>query len=97
MEEKTISIQIRIANNPYPLNIKASDEEVVRLAVKTINDRLMEYKQRYNFKDDQDALSIILLHLMTQTLLEKQNDRSGRFLEDVKELDKLMEAYLESI
>ena len=57
----------------------------------------MEYKQRYNFKDDQDALSIILLHLMTQTLLEKQNDRSGRFLEDVKELDKLMEAYLESI
>jgi cell division protein ZapA (FtsZ GTPase activity inhibitor) len=97
MEDKTISIQIKIANNPYPLNIKASDEEVVRLAVKTINDRLREYKQRYNFKDDQDALSIILLHLMTQTLLEKQNDRSARFLEDVKELDKLMEAYLESI
>ncbi len=97
MEEKKISIQVRIANNPFPLNIKASDEEVVRLAVKTINDKLLDYKKRFSFKDDQDALSIILLHLMTQTLKDKQNDLSGRFLEDVKELDKLLEAYLESI
>ena len=97
MEERKVSIQVQIANNPFPLQIKASDEEVIRLAVKTINEKLLDYKRRYSFKDDQDALTIILLHLMTQTLKDKQNDRSGLFLEEVKELDKLLEAYLDSI
>jgi cell division protein ZapA (FtsZ GTPase activity inhibitor) len=50
MEEK-LSIKVQIAERFYPLKIKRQDEEKIRKAAKLINDKVLQYKQRYTDKD----------------------------------------------
>ncbi|MGB0850891.1 MAG: cell division protein ZapA [Bacteroidia bacterium] len=66
MSDKEISIKINICNRFYPLRIKSSEEEKVRKAVKTINDRANYYIQNFSVQDKQDALSMISLEYATQ-------------------------------
>jgi len=55
MEEK-LAIKVQIAERFYPLKIERREEEKIRKAAKLINDRLLQYKQRYSDKDQQDFL-----------------------------------------
>lgn len=73
MSEKEISIKINICNRFYPLRIKGSEEEKVRKAVKTINDRANYYIQNFSVQDKQDALSMISLEYATQNTESPSN------------------------
>lgn len=61
MKESSINIKVGIAERIYPLSIKVEDEETVRLAAKTINDKIKEYLNRYAAKDKQDILAMIAI------------------------------------
>jgi cell division protein ZapA len=43
MEE--LSIKIKIADREYPMKVKRSDEERVRMAGKLINEKLKSYRE----------------------------------------------------
>ena len=53
MDEK-VSIRVNVADRYYPLKIEAEDEERIRKAAKMINEKVLQYKQRYTDKDVQD-------------------------------------------
>lgn len=88
------SIKILIAGRSYPLSIEREEEEIVRLAVKGINEKMVQYKTAYHFREDQDVLAIILLQQMVQSLREKREDRAGRLQAGIEELDRQMDEYL---
>ena len=60
MEELTITVNI--ADRPYRLKIKREEEEIIRKAVKEIEQRIKEYSEHFAFNDKQDLMSMVLLH-----------------------------------
>jgi cell division protein ZapA (FtsZ GTPase activity inhibitor) len=85
MEE--FSINISIADRPYRLSVKRSDEEAVREAAKIINDRIKDYAQAYAFNDKQDLLAMAALQY---TLSAVRFEREVAFRENSLE-QKLIE------
>ena len=58
MTEDMLSIKVQIAERFYPLKIKRRDEEKIRQAARMINDKVLQYKQRYTDKDTQDFMAM---------------------------------------
>ena len=63
MTEDMLSIKVQIAERFYPLKIKRQDEEKIRKAARLINDKILQYKQRYTDKDSQDFMAMAALQL----------------------------------
>jgi cell division protein ZapA (FtsZ GTPase activity inhibitor) len=66
--EEQLSIKVQIAERFYPLKIKRQDEEKIRKAARLINDKVLQYKQRYTDKDAQDFLAMAALQFVINFL-----------------------------
>jgi len=86
MSEEQLSIKVQIAERFYPLKIKKQDEEKIRKAAKLINDKVLQYKQRYTDKDAQDFMAMAALQFVIN-LLDCQQQQNVVSLE--KELEVL--------
>ena len=86
MDDK-LSIRVNIADRYYPLRIDRKDEERIRLAAKLINEKVLQYKQRYSDKDVQDFLAMATLQYVIKLLeLENRHDVNP-FIEMVRDLN----------
>ncbi len=63
-----LSIKVQIAERFYPLKIKQQDEEKIRKAANLINDKVLQYKQRYTDKDAQDFMAMAALQFVINLL-----------------------------
>jgi cell division protein ZapA len=61
-----IPINVVIGDRTYRIKIEPRDEEVVRRTLKTINDKIIEYKTQFAGKDMQDYIAMVLLWYATQ-------------------------------
>ena len=68
MDNEMLSIKVQIAERFYPLKIKRSDEEKIRKAANLINDKVLQYKQRYTDKDSQDFMAMAALQFVINLL-----------------------------
>jgi Cell division protein ZapA len=64
--QELIAINVVIGDRTYRIKIEPADEEVVRRTLKTINDKIIEYKTQFAGKDMQDYISMVLLWYATQ-------------------------------
>jgi cell division protein ZapA (FtsZ GTPase activity inhibitor) len=64
--EHLIPITIVIVDRTYRIRIDPKDEEVVRKTVKTINDKIIDYKTQFAGKDIQDYLAMVLVWFATE-------------------------------
>ena len=64
--QELIPINIFIGDRPYRIKVLPKDEEVVRRTVKTINDKISEFKTQFAGKDMQDYVSMVLVWFATQ-------------------------------
>jgi cell division protein ZapA len=60
-----IPLNLVIADRTYRVRIHPNDEEVVRKTVKTINDKLLEFKTNFAGKDMQDYIAMVLVWFAT--------------------------------
>ena len=91
MEEK-LSIKVNVADRYYPLKIERKDEEKIRRAARLINDKVLQYKQRYTDKDIQDFLAMAALQFVIKiTEQEEKNDNISPIFEDLKILNEELE------
>lgn len=93
MEEK-LPIKVQIAERYYPLKIERRDEEKIRKAAKLINDKLLQYKQRYTDKDSQDFLAMAALQFVIQLLDCESKENLVSLEEDLKALNEEMDILL---
>ena len=77
-----LKIKVTVANRVYPLTINRKDEEGVRKAVKTIEDRLKLYEAKFEARDTQDWLSMCLLEMAVKVLGDEQKVKVDSSLED---------------
>ena len=61
-----IAISAIIADRSYRIKIDPSDEEVVRKTLKTINDKIIEFKTMFAGKDMQDYIAMVLVWYATE-------------------------------
>lgn len=93
MDEK-LSIKVNVADRLYPLKIDSRDEEKIRKAAKTINDKVLQYKQKYTDKDVQDFLAMAALQFVTKVLEYESEKDTSELEEGLKELDDELAEYL---
>jgi len=86
MTDEQLSIKVQIAERFYPLKIKRQDEEKIRRAASLINDKVLQYKQRYSDKDAQDFMAMAALQFVIN-LMDCQQQQNVVSLE--KELEVL--------
>ena len=68
MSDEMLSIKVQVAERFYPLKIKRQDEEKIRKAARLINDKVLQYKQRYTDKDTQDFMAMAALQFVINLL-----------------------------
>lgn len=71
-----IPITVVIGDRTYRLRIHPKDEEVLRKTVKTISEKIIEFKTQFAGKDMQDYVAMVLLWFATE-----QNAASSQQLE----------------
>ena len=93
MDDK-LSIRVNLVDRYYPLKIDRKDEEKIREAGKIINEKVLQYKQRYSDKDVQDFLAMAALQYVTKLIELEENKESMELVEAIKELNEELEVYL---
>jgi len=74
-----VAISALIGDRSYRIKINPADEEVVRKTLKTINDKIIEFKTLFAGKDMQDYIAMVLIwyateqHAGTTAIVEKAN------------------------
>ena len=66
MADNLIPLNLVIGDRTYRVRINPKDEEVVRKTVKTINDKMLEFKTNFAGKDMQDYIAMVLVWFATE-------------------------------
>ncbi|MBN2484801.1 MAG: cell division protein ZapA [Bacteroidales bacterium] len=93
MDEK-LSIRVNIADRYYPLKIDRREEENIRKAARLINERVLQYKQKYADKDVLDFIAMTALQLVTRLVEIEQKQDVLPVMESIKELNDELREYI---
>ena len=93
MDDK-LSIKVNVADRYYPLKIERRDEEKIRKAARLINEKVLQYKQRYLDKDVQDFLAMAALQFVTRIIEVEDKTDISPLEQKMQELNEELEEYL---
>ena len=94
MAEELIPINIVIGDRTYRIKTLPKDEQIIRSTLKTINDKIIEFKTQFGGKDMQDYIAMVMIWYATQLssdkdpLLEKEIAAALTKMEE--QLDKVL-------
>ena len=91
-----IPVNIIIADRSYRLRVHPKDEEVLRKTVKTISEKIVEFRTQFAGKDMQDYIAMVLIWFATEQNASISNvvnmdNVSGR----LQTLEKMIDGVLE--
>jgi len=90
-----IAVSALIGDRSYRIKIQPGDEEVVRKTIKTINDKIIEFRTQFAGKDMQDYIAMVLIwyateqHSATTASVEKEN-----LTDQLNVIEKLLDSNL---
>ena len=89
-----IPVSIVIGDRSYRIRILPADEEVVRKTVKTINDKIVEFKTQFAGKDMQDYVAMVTIWYATQMVSNNnpalEQEMTNALLKIEQQLDKIV-------
>ncbi len=95
MPEELIPINILVADRTYRIRTNASDEEIVRKTLKTINDKIIEFKTQFAGKDMQDYIAMVIIWYATQAADPSQTSAAGKdILESLSKIELQLDKVL---
>ncbi len=94
MDEK-LSIKVNVADRFYPLKIDRKQEEVIRKAAKMINEKVLQYKQRYKDKDTQDFLAMASLQYVIKVIEAENKTDVSPVLDEIKVMEQELREFLD--
>ena len=89
-----MTINVVIGDRTYRIKIEPADEEVVRKTLKTINDKIIEYKTQFAGRDMQDYIAMVLLWYATQALQGSKGALEAPALEALGRLEQQLDKAL---
>ena len=96
MDDGKFLCNFTILDRKFTYRVSPDEESMMRNAVKNISDKLAELKQRHSMRDNQEALTVVLIQFAV--LLEKMRmeDVPGRMIKDIQRLDRQLDEYIEN-
>ena len=95
MTEDNLDIKIVLGGRTYKLKVLPREESIVRAAVKEINSQLIDYQQKFQSKDKQDFLTMMLLEQKVNAIRKENSENiSENWSKKLDELDSLLTKYL---
>ena len=92
-----IPVTILIADRTYRLRILPKDEEVLRKTVKTISEKIIEYKTQFAGKDMQDYVAMVLIWFATeQNAATTQQMEKDNLSNQLDTIERMLENHLNS-
>ncbi len=89
-----LSIKVNVAERYYPLRIEREDEEMIRRAARMINEKILQYKQKYIDKDTQDFIAMAALQFVIK-LMENENQADSAPLEEsLREMNSELDLFI---
>jgi cell division protein ZapA len=90
-----IAISALIGDRTYRIKIEPFDEEVVRRTLKTVNDKIIEFKTVFAGKDMQDYIAMVMIWYATeQTKTGNAGIENENLLEKLHSIEKLLDGTL---
>jgi hypothetical protein len=87
-----IPINILIGDRTYRIKTNAQDEEIIRRTLKTINDKIIEFKTNFAGKDMQDYIAMVMIWYATQASADNnpalEKEMADALLKLEEQLDK---------
>ena len=92
-----IPVNVIIADRSYRLRVHPKDEEVLRKTVKTISEKLLEFKTQFAGKDMQDYVSMVLIWFATEqnAAITQQLDKDN-IASQLQTIERMLENQLTS-
>lgn len=87
-----IPVNIVIGDRTYRIKTNPADEEVIRKTVKTINDKIIEFKTQFAGQDMQDYIAMVIIWYATQAA---EQAKSGSNQSEIAEVMKNMEGQID--
>ncbi len=90
-----IPISALIGDRTYRIKIDPKDEELVRKTLRTVNEKIVEFKTQFAGKDMQDYIAMVMIWFAT----EIQSGQSDQLLKEeingqLEQLEKMIDARL---
>jgi cell division protein ZapA len=87
-----LSIRIKIADREYPMKVKRSDEERMRVAGKLVNEKLKNYRDKFGIDDKQDLLAMVAFDCLVEKMADQENQHSidQTVVEKIQQLNQLV-------
>jgi cell division protein ZapA len=89
-----MTINVVIGDRTYRIKIEPKDEEVVRRTLRTINDKIIEYKTQFAGRDMQDYIAMVLLWYATQAPGGRETGLSVPALEVLNRIEQQLDKAL---
>ena len=87
-------IKVKVAGRLYPLNIKRNREEIIRKAAKTINEKVLQYQQKYKDKDIQDFLAMASLQFVVKVLEAEAKTDVSPVLKELEAMEQELNKFI---
>src|SRR5215208_6851336 len=90
-----IPVTIMLADRSYRLRISPKDEEVLRKTVKTINEKVIEFKTQFAGKDMQDYIAMVLIWFATeQNAAMTQQVEKENIIDQLASVERMLDSQL---
>lgn len=89
-----IPINIVIADRTYRIKTLPRDEEVIRRTLKTINDKIIEFKTHFSGKDMQDYIAMVMIWYATQASAESNPALEKEMIDALLKIEEQMDKAL---
>jgi len=90
-----IPISALIGDRTYRIKVEPTDEEAVRRRIKTINDKIVEFKSMFAGKDMQDYIAMVLIWFATEQMETVNADVEKEDLADqLNTIERLLDSQL---
>ena len=87
MENKRISINIKIDGRSFPLNISLADEERYRLAAKMVNETITQFRETFGDQESQNILAMTAFQIALNNTEMQNRNGSSLFIDELKNLN----------
>ena len=89
-----IPVSAVVGDRTYRLRIDPKDEEVVRKTMKTINEKIIEYKTQFAGKDMQDYIAMVLMWFATeQNALIPQQVENENIIGQLAGIERMLDTH----
>ncbi len=94
MSSELIPINIFIGDRSYRIKTNPTDEEVIRKTLKTINDKIIEFKTQFAGKDMQDYIAMVLIWFATQPVAEGNPGFEKEITQSLLKMEETLDKHL---